>query len=185
MFLENFLNNIISSVPTETDELPMDYISAHGYLTGLCVVFDDIHYQKSLCYILANQEISQQDTTTLKNDIEQKCTAIKSQLSDESEYLDIPVSNDGDDANDNCDIANWCTGFMEAQFQNIDSHNDNAQLAEIMLPVIVLSGMFDDETEIAEILNDDKLIEEMIENLPDTIVDMYLFFKVESTQPTP
>lgn len=50
------------------------------------------------------------------------------------------------------------------------------EVCELMLPVMLASGLFDDEPEFEEILEDEDLTENMTAQIPEVLMALYLLF---------
>jgi len=74
-------------------------------------------------------------------------------------------------------LESWCIGFMEGFFFHEKSWFGKGEdiAAELLLPIMALSGLFDSD-EFQEILKNDKLICQFEEIIPEQLVDIYLFY---------
>ncbi len=50
------------------------------------------------------------------------------------------------------------------------------EVCELLLPLMLASGLFDDEPEFREILKDPKLAEDMCSQIPEVLMELYLMF---------
>lgn len=73
----------------------------------------------------------------------------------------------------------WAQAFMEGVFMHEDawfSHQEEETVAELMLPIMVASDLFSEDEEMGTMRNNKKLSEEMAEQIPDLLIDLYLLF---------
>ncbi len=75
------------------------------------------------------------------------------------------------------EITLWAQSFMEGVFLREEQWfgDDEETVAGLLLPVMVASDLFDD-AEIHDIRRDRALSEEMCEQIPEVLVDLYLHF---------
>lgn len=72
----------------------------------------------------------------------------------------------------------WSQAFMEGVFINEKDwfeHQQEEQAAELLLPIMVISELFDDP-EMTQMLSNEALCEEMAQQFPELLVDLYLLF---------
>ena len=64
---------------------------------------------------------------------------------------------------------------------------DEESAAALLLPFMALSGLFDDEPDMAELIADPLQAERLVRQLPDLVLDLYLHYRVppEAPKPTP
>ena len=78
------------------------------------------------------------------------------------------------------DLALWCSGFMAAHIEQQEpawkkfSDQQQAIMAELILPVATLSGLFEKEEVFHDMSENEGLLEDMAEQLPDVLVELYL-----------
>ncbi|WP_111495852.1 MULTISPECIES: YecA family protein [Marinobacter] len=93
---------------------------------------------------------------------------------DMGETLELPEPEDGDPMNA---LENWCAGFVDTFLQHEDewlSINEK-EAADLLVPMLALSGLFEDE-DFEKVRNSDKLSQEMADAIPDSLTDLYLLF---------
>lgn len=75
------------------------------------------------------------------------------------------------------DLNDWCVGFMEGMFMKEASWYDSDEdlVADLTLPMVVLSDLIDDE-ELQHIRRDVKLTRELAQQIPDVLTELYLHF---------
>lgn len=82
-------------------------------------------------------------------------------------------------------IADWCAGFMQAVFAQEDvwHSKDEQELAELLVPIMALSGLFNDEEEFAAIEEDNQLKQQFIKFLPSLLLDIYCQIHAPAEKP--
>jgi uncharacterized protein len=81
------------------------------------------------------------------------------------------------DPQESTPLTDWCIGFMEAMFAQEEEWyaKDEDNVADLTLPMVVISELIDDE-EIAAIRRDKKILRELAQQTPDVITELYLLF---------
>lgn len=86
-------------------------------------------------------------------------------------------------------IGDWCAGFMEGVFLDEAAwfEEDEEAAATLLLPFMGLSGLFDEEPDMAEFVADTTRLEGLVRQLPELLLDLYLHYRVppETPKPTP
>ncbi len=93
---------------------------------------------------------------------------------DMGQSLELPEPEDGDPMNA---LENWCAGFVDSFLEHEDDWlaGDESGTAELMVPMLTLSGLFDDE-DFRRAREDEKLVQQMTDAIPDALTDLYLRF---------
>jgi len=166
-----------------------NFITAHGFLTALSicpVALDDAEW---LAIVFeetpAFKDKTQEEKITkllirFKRDIEQE-------LESEEDFLvpcEIEMSEDPELLSE---LQEWASGFMEGVFLTethwFESEKEDI-IAELLLPIMVASDLFDDE-EVLQIRNNSKLTQSCIEQIPDVVTDLFLVLRTEVEKKTP
>lgn len=74
----------------------------------------------------------------------------------------------------------WCAGFMEAVFLNEEAWfgNDEEQAAQLLLPFMALSGLFEEEDpDLAELAGSPRRATELSNQLAELCLDLFLLFR--------
>lgn len=84
-------------------------------------------------------------------------------------------------------IGDWCAGFMEGVFLDEATwfEEDEEAAATLLLPFMALSGLFDDEPDMAEFAGDGPRLEALAGQLPELVLDLYLHYRVPPETPKP
>ncbi|MCM0611620.1 YecA family protein [Marinobacter sediminum] len=94
---------------------------------------------------------------------------------DMGQALELPEPEDGDPMNA---LENWCAGFVDTFLEHEEEWLEAAseeEAADLMVPMLTLSGLFDDE-DFQKVRNSDKLSRQMADAIPDSLTDLYLLF---------
>ncbi len=92
------------------------------------------------------------------------------------EGTSIRLPHEDEEAFEQC-LESWCAGFMEAFFINEKTwfQKDEEIAAELLLPYMALSGLFDHE-EFAQIHSNDHLMSQFETIAPEQLTDIYLYY---------
>ncbi|MFG6138595.1 MULTISPECIES: YecA/YgfB family protein [Halomonas] len=84
-------------------------------------------------------------------------------------------------------IGDWCAGFMEGVFLDEPAWfaEDEEAAATLLLPFMLLSGLFGDEPDMAELAKDGDRLESLTAQLPELVLDLYLHYRVPPETPKP
>ncbi len=84
-------------------------------------------------------------------------------------------------------IGDWCAGFMEGVFLDEAAwfEANEASVATLLLPFMALSGLFDEEPDMAEFTAEPGRLESLAGQLPDLVLDLYLHYRVPPDPPKP
>lgn len=95
---------------------------------------------------------------------------------DLGENFELPEPEDGDPQNA---LENWCAGFIDAFLLHEDQwlNADEEQVAALLVPMMTLSGLFDDE-DFRNAREDRRVSAQLAEAIPDSLTDLYLLFHV-------
>ncbi|HSH48359.1 MAG TPA: YecA family protein [Halomonas sp.] len=86
-------------------------------------------------------------------------------------------------------VGDWCAGFMEGVFLDEAAWFEDSEetVATLLLPFMLLSGLFDDQPDMAELAADQERLNALAAQLPELALDLYLHFRVppETARPRP
>ena len=172
----------------ESDQLPddvLDFHETHGLLTATVVSPTPLADEDWLALVFGEEDTpfnTQQDAELCV----QLLKRLKIQIADEL-YSDQQVALPFDLApgldlipksdQDQSDLSAWCCGFLELVFSQQDQWFANEEAASTLLfPIELGSGLFAQEDEIKSILKKSKLAGDVIQQIPEVLVDLYLLF---------
>lgn len=98
--------------------------------------------------------------------------------------IELPFTNDWQEETEEL-ITDWCAGFMQAVFEQEDLWfgQQEESLAELLLPIMALSGLFAEEEEFAEIEEDSELLQAFARQLPELLLDIYCQLNAPEEKP--
>lgn len=166
--LQDFLDN---------DENSLSYISTHGFLCALTVgpeipdpavwleaLFDGNPFPADHPIAADLQAWQKEIHATLYH----------------GQTVKLPCSLDVKPM-ESTDLSDWCMGFMEGMFIKEDDWyaKDEELIADLTLPMVVLSDLIDDP-EMQAIRQDKSLSRELAQQVPDVLTELYLQFHAPS-----
>lgn len=172
--LEAFL--LSDSVP----ETALDLIGTHGLLCALNIAPKATPKAEWMGMIFDEQPNWESDTQ--RSSIEELLTkldkTISNDLSSDQEVpLPFELTLEAEEDDETADATLWAEGFMEGVFLNeaLWFERDEETVAGLLLPIMVASDLFDDP-EIKDIRKDRSLSEEMCDQIPEVLIDLYLLY---------
>lgn len=183
--LDDFLDS------ERVDAEALDLIGAHGFLVALAVAPSDVPPASWVAELFHGEPAFADDAeretilglleTLRRNAI----AALEQGLLPE---LLFELALDGL-APEETPIGDWCAGFMEGVFLDEAAwfEEDEETAATLLLPFMALSGLFDEEPDMAEFTADTARLEALVAQLPELVLDLYLHYRVppETPKPTP
>lgn len=181
------LDDFLESEQVDADAL--DLISAHGFLVALAIAPRDVQTSTWVPELFHGEprfaDDSQRDTILAL--LEQlRHTAI--QVLEGGGLPELPFDLElGGVAPEETPIGDWCAGFMEGVFLDETAWfaDDEEAAATLLLPFMLLSGLFDDEPDMAELATDTQRLEKLVAQLPELVLDLYLHYRVPPETPKP
>jgi len=154
-----------------SDELTDDamyFDEMHGFLTSLVVQPGNLTQEQILNEILADNAAP----SSVKKAI------IELQKNIEQALLlgDFPALTKNEQTADEEFLTLWSCGFMQGVFaqENAWFKSHPEDVAELTLPILSCSELLDDELD--AISQNEELLDEMAEKIPDCVIDLYLLF---------
>ncbi len=176
--MSNIRASIEALLQASPHEGTLDYHGLHGFLTALAVCPAKLTEKQRNDVIFDGDINFPPATATQWNQLIGKMqTAIDRGFNDEEEGFVLSCEEDIEDAEDEA-LFNWCTGFMVAHFLNEEAWfiSHEQEVCELLLPVMLASGLFDDEPEFQEIRKDNTLCEDMFSQIGQVLMELYLIF---------
>src|SRR5690554_5512036 len=142
-------------------EEALDYVAAHGYLTALCVSPEPVEEREWIDALFAEPPHYRDDSQ--RQDIEHALVQLKARIAQQlasDEDMELPCELDLGDEPDLSDLRGWCIGFMEGVFLREAAWFENAEdeVSELLLPIMVGSGLFDEQPEFDEIRSEERRV---------------------------
>jgi uncharacterized protein len=170
----------------ELHEEALDYVAAHGYLTALSINAEEVPEREWIDALFAEEPHYASEAQ--RTEIEAILVALKAhiarQLASDEEF-DLPCDLDLTDEPDDSDLRGWCIGFMEGVFLREEAWFENAEeeVSEMLLPIMVGSGLFDEQPEFADIASNANLQDDMIVQIPEALSALFLLLHAPDEKP--
>ena len=173
----------------DADELhdeALDYIAAHGYLTALSICPEPVPAEEWIEALFAEpphyRDAAQEADITAG--LLQLKAYIERQLASDDDMV-LPCELDLGEEPDDSDLRGWCVGFMEGVFLREEVWFEDAEdeVSELLLPIMVASGLFDEQPDFAEIAKDFDLVDSMVEQIPEVLTALFLLCQAPEEKP--
>lgn len=168
------LEEIIDRLDPEGEAL--DYFAIHGLVCASVIGPVSISAENLVHMVLGYEAeaANLEDTSELIKILNKLASSISETLAQE-ELIDLPEPDAPED--EEYAISNWCVGFVEGFMENesIWFADKEEQVAGLLIPIMAISDLFEDE-DFSEIKASDKLMVQFIEQLPELITDIFLFY---------
>jgi len=170
----------------ELHEQALDYMAAQGYLTALCICPEPVPEQEWRDALFAEPPHYRDEAE--REAIEDALSQLKihiARLLAADDDLELPCALEfGDDADDS-DIRSWCIGFMEGVFlrESLWFERFEEEVSELLLPIMVGSGLFDEQEEFAEMAQNPRLAADMLAQIPETLTALFLLLNAPEEKP--
>lgn len=160
----------------EYAEDALDYFGVHGLVCALIVGPVEISNDEFTKLVFnTHNGISAEQLKTAETIISKLKNSIFTELSG-GITLQLPMYDEDEEVYEEA-IINWCAGFVEGFLENEPAWFEHSQdlVAELLLPIMSLSQLFDDE-DFGEITSNQKIMDQFEEQLPELMTDLFLFF---------
>jgi len=170
----------------ELHEQALDYMATQGYLTALCICPEPVPEREWLDALFAEPPHYQDEA---------ECEAIEgaliqlkihiARLLAADDDLELPCTLELGDDPDDSDIRSWCIGFMEGVFlrESLWFERFEEEVSELLLPIMVGSGLFDEQEEFADIAQNPRLAGDMLAQIPETLTALFLLLNAPEEKP--
>ncbi|NVN57047.1 YecA family protein [bacterium Scap17] len=170
----------------------LDIISAHGFMLALAIAPREVPSSLWLPELFQGQpsyESPQQEAEVVSLFEQMRANAIDALEHGVLPELLFELELGGADPVET-PIGDWCAGFMEGVFMDEEAWfgAQEETAAELLLPFMAISGVFEDEDpEIGELIADPIGAQRFVNQLPELLLDLYLLYRVppESPKPSP
>ncbi len=173
----------------DADELhdeALDYVATHGFLTALSICSEEVPEREWIDAIFSETPHYKDDAQ--REEIEATLIQLKAHIARQlaaDEEFELPCDLDLGDEPDDSDLRGWCIGFMEGVFMREAAWFETAEeeVSEMLLPIMVGSGLFDDQPEFADIAQDANLMDDMIVQIPEALTALFLLCQAPDEKP--
>jgi len=164
----------------------LDYVAAHGYLTALAICPDQVPDREWIDALFAEPPHYRSDAE--REEIEGSLLLLKAHITRQlagDEELELPCEPYLGDEPDDSDIRGWCIGFMEGVFlrEAVWFEQAEEEVSELLLPIMVGSGLFDEQPEFDEIARDRHLVDDMVAQIPELLTNLFLLCQAPEEKP--
>ncbi|WIX33859.1 YecA family protein [Salinicola sp. JS01] len=173
--------------PEQLGEEAPDVVSAHGFLVALAVAPQSPPQAQWLAELFetapAFAELEARDEAVA---LMETLTRQAGDILERGEWLELPFDSELDDDGEMAAaIEDWCAGFMQAVFLDEATWfaQDESHVAALLLPFMALSGLFEEEPDMAEMVADEAQFSALAAQLPELTLDLYLHFRVPPEPP--
>ncbi|MCL7939764.1 YecA family protein [Halomonas sp. ATCH28] len=183
----DLLDDFLDSERVDADAL--DLVGAHGFLVALAVAPRDTPAAAWVAELFHGEPAFADDAEreTILGLLERlRHNAIE--VLEAGGLPELPFELElGDSAPEETPIGDWCAGFMEGVFLDETAWfaDDEEAAATLLLPFMLLSGLFDDEPDMAELAGDATRLKGLVTQLPELVLDLYLHYRVPPETPKP
>ncbi|TDX28126.1 uncharacterized protein DFO67_111105 [Modicisalibacter xianhensis] len=183
------LDDFLDSDQVDADAL--DLIGAHGFLVALAIAPRDVPAATWIGELFHGEPEFADDSE--RDEILGLLERMRRNAVDaleQGQLPELPFELElGGIAAEETPVGDWCAGFMEGVFLDETAwfEGDEESAATLLLPFMALSGLFEDEPDMAELSRDATQAERLVQQLPELTLDLYLHYRVppESPKPTP
>ncbi|MFW1677009.1 YecA family protein [Pontibacter sp. JAM-7] len=159
----------------------LDLIGVHGLFSALNISPKACPEAERLELIFDGTPkwASEQEEAELTTLLQRYYTQIGGDLySDQPLELPCDLTLEPEQDEDISSLSWWAQAFMEGVFTNEEdwfNPGTEEDVAEMLLPIMVASDLFD-ESDILAIRKNSELSQQMCQEIPDLLVDLYLYF---------
>ena len=167
-------------------EEALDYVAAHGYLTALSICPEQVPEREWIDALFAEPPHYRSDAE--KAEIEETLIQLKTHIGRQlasDEDMELPCDLDLGAEPDESDLRGWCIGFMEGVFlrEGVWFEDAEDEVSELLLPLMVGSGLFDEQPEFDDIARDRDLVDDMIDQIPELLTALFLLCQAPDEKP--
>ncbi|MCY1268105.1 hypothetical protein D3C76_891580 [compost metagenome] len=167
-------------------EEALDYVAAHGYLTALAICPDEVPEREWIDALFAEPPHYRSDEE--RAEIESTLVLLKGHITRmlaSDEEVELPCDPELGPDPDDSDIRGWCIGFMEGVFlrEAVWFEQAEEEVSELLLPIMVGSGLFDEQPEFEEIARDRHLVDDMVAQIPELLTNLFLLCQAPEEKP--
>lgn len=164
----------------------LDYVATHGYLTALSICPDPVDEDEWVPELFGQEPEYENDAereAILAALLQLKAQIARQLASDED--FEFPCELDLGDEPEESDLRAWCIGFMEGVFLREDTwfEDDEEEVSELLLPMMVGSGLFDEQPDFSEIADDEELVASMLAQIPEILTTLFLLLQAPEEKP--
>ena len=174
-------DQLLDYLDNQESQYVLDSVAMHGFLTATIIGpalpnWLDALFEGQVSKIPEN----------VVDGIKRWRKAIMDELKNETP-IELPFSEDVDneevavDFSDESDIVAWSIGFVDAMYADeacdwIEDEDSAEDVAVLTLPMIVLSGIDDEDPELAQMRSDEDKMAQMANSIEGNLTELFLLF---------
>ncbi|USZ15337.1 YecA family protein [Moraxella sp. FZFQ2102] len=167
---------LFAYLESPANEMGLDPIAAHGFLTAT-VVGKPLPNWLSAFFEGVDAAVPSEVKTALQAWRQELIDTLKAEQPIE---LPFDASEEAEDFSEDGDLAAWAIGFVDAMYSDenvdwFDDENTEQDVADLTLPMVVLSGIDEELDEIRS----DEMLADMANALEDNITELFLLFHTD------
>ena len=168
----------------EKDEFEdsLNYMGLHGFITGVIVSRENCELEAILSEILDQPALwsDEAEKQLVLGELESLYSTLMNRFF-LNEEITLPCSFFWDDGLEGSDLESWTEGFLEAVLTEEENLlQDENEEFDFILPLLVISGLFDEEEEdLVKLRSSEKFITDAINDIPELLTDFYLYLRRE------
>lgn len=174
-------DELLDFLDTSDHEYVLDSVAAHGFLTATIVGPTLPNWIEALF----EGHVSEIPDNVVDG-VKRWRQAIVDELKNETP-IELPFNEDaGDeevavDFSDDSDIVAWSIGFVDAMYADeaedwFADSDTNEDVAVLTLPMIVLSGIDDEDEELKQMRDDEDKMAQMANSIEGNLTELFLLF---------
>lgn len=174
-------DELLDFLDNEEGQYVLDSIATHGFLTATIIGRPLANWTDALFEGHADKV-----PENVVDGIKRWRNAIMAELKNETP-IELPFSEDIDnkegaiDLSDESDIVAWSIGFVDAMYADeaedwFEDDNTAEDIAVLTLPMIVLSGIDDEDPELMEMRRDKDKMAQMASSIEANLTELFLLF---------
>ncbi len=169
------IESYFESDPIADEEL--DFPAVHGLLSACAVGPQAVDKSLVQSSLLGSEAQNHNQTETIINLLLRLAWSIEQSLNS-GDIPELPCPLTLLPKPDESQLRSWCVGFMEGLFLDEKAWfiNDQEIVAELTLPIMAVSGLFEDENDFKDLNSNSDLLEHLCSQVSETLLDLYLFF---------
>ena len=161
-----------------------DFVQAHGFVTALAIMTEPVSEEEwqEAVFVEAPGYASDAEREQIEGLFTRLGNSIARDLYS-GEPLKLPCSLTLGKRPDEAPLRGWAIGFMEAVHLREDQWfgSEDDELGQLILPIALASGLFEDES-FDRIYRDPELVKEMCLQIPESLSDLYLYFRGQDAE---
>lgn len=172
-------DELIDFLDSDANEFGLSSLATHGFLTA-SVVGKPLKNWQSLLFEGHEKQVK----PAVLAAISEWRDELQATLQDERS-IELPFDAQETDYTDieNSEVGEWSVGFVDAMYASEDEEDDwfadedsEEDVAMLTLPMVLFSGIDDEEPDMQELLKDPETMSQMVAAMEKNVVELFLLF---------